>query len=49
MQITWLNYKTVLPESLWQQFRSMCGSSRSQFTPIIYADKKLRWANADEQ
>ena len=49
MRITWLIYKQILPELLWEKFRSMANNSRAQFTAIIYENKDLRWANADEK
>ena len=48
MQITWINYKAVLPESLHEKFLSLAQSARAAFTPIIYIDKNVRFANADE-
>ena len=47
-QVTWENYKLVLPERLWEQFCGLAQRSRSQFTPLVYVAGVLRWANADE-
>ncbi len=47
-QVTWENYKLVLPERLWEQFRAMADRSRAQWNPLVYVDGILRWAHADE-
>jgi hypothetical protein len=48
MQITWVNYKAILPESLHEKFLALAQSKRATITPIIYVDRTLRFANADE-
>lgn len=48
MQITWNNYRSALPENLWNAFVQLANSSRAQYNPIIYKDKTLRFANIDE-
>ena len=46
MIITMQNYKSQLPEKLWENFNSMAG--RETGRAIIYKDSILRWANVDE-
>lgn len=46
MIITLLNYKSILPEKLHNQFLAMAG--RERVGRIIYKDLILRYANIDE-
>jgi hypothetical protein len=48
MQITWTNYRTLLPACLWDAFFQLAQSRRAETTPIIYKDRELRFATADE-
>ncbi|MEQ9221281.1 MAG: hypothetical protein RLO17_24720 [Cyclobacteriaceae bacterium] len=46
MIITLLNYKSILPEKLHDQFLVMAG--RERVGAIIYKDHVLKYANIDE-
>lgn len=48
MIITWDNYKTALPYSLWEQFQTLASRLRATYSPIIYKDGIVRFANVDE-
>ena len=47
MKVTYENYKGVLPERLWETFKWM--ADRHPFTSILYTNRVLRYANADER
>lgn len=46
MIISWINYKTLLPESLHEKFCSL--ANRSFGRPIIYTGQVLRYATVEE-
>lgn len=48
VQVTWSNYKAILPENLHPSFEQLANCSRAQYNPIVYCDKVLRYANVDE-
>lgn len=48
MRITWANYKTLLPETLWPKYVQLAQSKRGEINPIIYVDGAVRFADAGE-
>jgi hypothetical protein len=48
MQVTRANYTEILPEILWEAYLRLANSRRAEITPIIYINRELRFANADE-
>lgn len=47
MQITYMNYKQMLPESLHDKFRLMI--DRAYGRVVIFKNNILRYANVDEE
>jgi hypothetical protein len=46
IQITWLNYREVLPENLHERFRRLANSRYA--TTIVYHRGAVRYADVDE-
>jgi hypothetical protein len=47
MVITWSNYESILPESIWDQFCRMANANarRHLNRTILYRDKQLQYDN----